>query len=147
MFARWRDKKRSSKNGEKVGNLKVLERKTADIRDKLARLSLGSTFRRHSAPAQSSQSHDNEDSCTHYGCRPERSVTDPLVLSQLPAPVLEMMLEHLSLKVRSRSLCKSDCICSASLSLSTGLCSAYRLPALLVTCARRVGLACSTKKT
>lgn len=103
MFTRWLDKKRSSKKGEKLGNLKVLERKTADIRDKLARLSLGSTFRRHSAPAQSSRSQEDEgDEGRHYGCKPQRRVADPAVLSQLPAPILEMILEHLSLKVRLR---------------------------------------------
>ena len=100
MFARWRDKKRSSKKGEKLVNLKVLERNTADIRDKLARLSLGSTFRRHSAPAQTSQTReDNDDGSRHYGCKPERKVADPAVLSQLPAPILEAILERLSIKV------------------------------------------------
>ena len=104
MFARWLDKKRSSKNGETIVNLKVLERKTADIRDKLARLSLGSTFRRHSAPAQSSRSHeDATDESKYYGCKPHRRAADPDVLSQLPAPILEMILEHLSLKVYSRT--------------------------------------------
>lgn len=100
MFSRWRSKKRSGKDGEKRGNFAALERRTADIREKLARLSIGSGFRRHSAPAQPSQScEDFANDALHYGSRGEREHSDPVVLSQLPAPILENILDHLSLKV------------------------------------------------
>ena len=139
MFARWLDKKRSNKKGEKIVNLKVLERKTADIRDKLARLSLGSTFRRHSAPAQSSRSHeDASDEGRHYGCKLQNRVADPNVLSQLPAPILELILEHLSLKVY---FCTSD---SLAIFTKAPSCPSYFLCAfaLIIIFARRVSVAC-----
>lgn len=100
MFALWRNSKRPGKEKERKGNLAVLERKTADIREKLSRLSLGSGFRRHSAPAQPSQSSGNDcDEGIHYGSISRERSVDPVVLSQLPVPILELILERLSLKV------------------------------------------------
>ena len=105
MFTFWRKSKRAGKEKEKKSNLAVLERKTADIREKLSRLSLGSGFRRHSAPARPSQSSEGptDDGAVYYGSIPKIGSADPIVLSQLPAPILELILERLSLKVKRRN--------------------------------------------
>lgn len=107
MLTRWLSKKQSGKDRTKKGNLASLERRTADIRDKLARLSLGSGFRRHSAPAQSSESNrEAADEALHYGerpkARPRPRPIDPIELSRLPAPILEVILDQLSIQASSR---------------------------------------------
>ena len=71
----------------------VLERKTAEIKDRLSRMS----FRRHSAPAQPGRL-EPED----YGARIENDESNAVVLQVLPVHLLELVLRHLSLKVGHR---------------------------------------------
>ena len=100
MLGRWLSKKQARQETGKKKNLASLERRTADIRDKLARLSLGTGFRRHSAPAQSShESSESPDKTLHYGSRPSERYADPVELSRLPAPIVELVLDQLSLQV------------------------------------------------
>ena len=88
-----RDKR---KGGERKKT--TLERKTADLREKLAKIS----FRRNSAPAtQGSTASHNEGTSEpeYYGSSGAAPIILPEVLSQLPIPVLELVFDQIPLKV------------------------------------------------
>ena len=70
-----------------------LERRTADIVEKLSRRSW--PFRRHSAPPQAGR----EDADSDGRGEADESAGDPSVLGELPEAVLEMVLSYLTLKV------------------------------------------------
>ena len=97
--------------GKKMG---TLERKTAELADKLSRMS----FRRHSAPAR--QNSTSEDLGADLSLDPNLStrmdddVCDAIVIDVLPVHLLELVLRHLTLKVSILTfpfshLCKSRC--------------------------------------
>lgn len=87
-----------TKSSSKGSGRTVLERRTAELKEKLARFS----FRRHSAPAEQSSRKESECEPFYYGCGLlVPAVSPPLVLSQLPTPILELVLSKISLQVNS----------------------------------------------
>ena len=89
----WKDKR---KGGERKKT--TLERKTADLREKLAKIS----FRRNSAPATQGSTASHKQGAPepeYYGSIAAAPVILPEVLSQLPIPVLELVFDQIPLKV------------------------------------------------
>lgn len=74
-----------------------LERKTAELKERLSRLS----FRRHSAPplhGPRQETQDDQSPCRHNGASLHDDC-EPVKLNVLPNHVLELVLDHLSLQV------------------------------------------------
>ena len=102
MFKKLREKRSAKLQIEqKRGDVGTLERKTAEIKEKLSRLSFGSILKpHHSAPAAASGSHDVGDrSISDEIRRRDSNPAQPTVLEELPTPILELILERIAFKV------------------------------------------------
>jgi hypothetical protein len=102
MFKILREKNAGKQQKEKGrGEVGTLERKTADIKEKLSKMSFGSILKpHHSAPGFGAESHRDDDASTSASIRRRDSnLAQPAVLDELPTPILELILERCTLKV------------------------------------------------
>jgi len=112
------EKQQNEKGKSEIG---TLERKTAEIKEKLSRLSFGSIRKpHHSAPGFGKERRDDEAGPSRNQIRRKASApTQPSVLEKLPTPILELILERCSLKVQIKRM-KLQLACRPTLESAVG---------------------------